>query len=96
VDETMAEHSPARVRSDVLERELATFERERKHLEQEHLGKFVLIRGDQIIGTFDTFDAAADEALRQFGQGPYLIRRIGEEAMALPPALAYGLICAGS
>jgi hypothetical protein len=65
----MADHNPATVRSDVLERELATFERERKHLEREHLGKFVLVRDDQIIGTFDTFDAAAEEALRRFGQG---------------------------
>jgi hypothetical protein len=78
-----------------LEQELATLGREKDRLEREHRGKFVLVRGDQIVGTFDTFDAAAEEALRRFGQGPYLIRQIGEETMSLPPALVYGLIHAG-
>jgi hypothetical protein len=79
-----------------LEQELATLDREKDRLEKEHRGKFALIRGDEVIGTFDTFDAAAEEALRRFGQGPYLIRQIGEESMSLPPALAYGLMYAGS
>lgn len=76
----------------VLERELATFERERDRLEREHRGKFVLIHNDNVIDTFNTFDAAADEALTRFRQGPYLIRKIGEEKMELPPALVHGLL----
>jgi hypothetical protein len=87
---TIPRKRETRTMSPVLERELATLAREAEHLEREHRGKFVLIRGDEIIDTFDTFDAAAEEGLRRFGQGPYLIRQIGAESMSLPPALAYG------
>ena len=58
----------------VLKDELAVYEKQRKRLEKEHLNKFVLIYGKEIIGTFDTFQNAADEGLRRFGDGPFLIR----------------------
>lgn len=78
----------------VLERELATFEKERERLEREHSGKFVLIHGDEAIGTYDSFDTAADEGLRRFGREPFLIRQVGEAPVELPTALIYGLTSA--
>ena len=66
-----------------LDREIETFNRMKADLEQHHMGKFVVIRDADLIDAFDTFDAAAGEAVRRFGRGPYLIRQVG----ALPPAL---------
>ena len=77
--------------SKTLDREIAVYERERERLEREHRGKFVLVRGDEIVGTFDTFQAAADEAVRRFGRGPYLIRRVFDEKLGISPAVLYGL-----
>ena len=75
----------------VLKDELATYEKERKRLEKEHLGKFVLIHGDEVIDTFDNFQNAADEGLRRFGDAPFLIRQIGREEAHLSPAVIFGL-----
>ena len=36
-----------------LELELSTYDRQRARLEEEHLGKFVLICGGKIAGIFD-------------------------------------------
>ena len=74
-----------------LEQERATFDREREHLEKEHHGKFVLIHGSEVVDTFDTFEAAADEGLRQFEPGTFLIRRVGAERDSLPVSVVYGL-----
>jgi hypothetical protein len=77
-----------------LTREIATFDRERERLEREHVGKFVLIRGDEVIGTYDAFQTAADEGLRRFGNTPFLIREIGRRDYTLSPAIMYGLTIA--
>lgn len=37
--------------SKILEVELATLEKKRKHIEREHSDRFVLIHGDEIVGT---------------------------------------------
>ena len=74
-----------------LELEIAVYDRERERLEREHRGKFVLILGDEIVGIFDTFQVAADEAVRRFGRGPYLIRHIPEEKLGISPAVLYNL-----
>lgn len=66
-----------------LDREIETFNRLKPDLEQHHMGKFVVIKDTDLVGAFDTFDAAGGEAVRRFGRGPYLIRQVG----ALPPAL---------
>jgi len=75
----------------VLERELATLEKERNRLKREHAGKFVLIHGGEVIGTYDDFDKAADEGIRLFGREPFLIRQVGAKPVEIPAALVYGL-----
>ncbi len=74
-----------------LEKELRTLKRERERLEGEHLGKFVLIHKDEVVGTYDDFQTAAHEGLRRFGSNPFLIREIGKDKVELSPAVIYGL-----
>jgi hypothetical protein len=52
-----------------LAREDAAFERERERLVRDHLGKFALVRFDEVGGVFDTFDEATAEGHRRFGWG---------------------------
>jgi hypothetical protein len=63
----------------LLELELKTYDREHTRLEDEHRGKFVLIRGEDIVAVFDDFQAASEHAARWFKQESYLIHRIGTE-----------------
>jgi hypothetical protein len=50
-----------------LSREDAAFERERPRLVREHLGKIVLVHGDEVLGPFDTLGEAEREGYRRFG-----------------------------
>lgn len=77
--------------SKPLDRELKTLERERERLEREHMGKYVLIREDAVTGTYDDFQTASDEGLRQFGNSLFLIRKIGEDTVNLAPSIVLGL-----
>ena len=79
-----------------LEKELRTLKQERKRLEREHIGKFVLIHKDEVVGTYDDFETAAHEGIRRFGSQPFLIRRIGKDEADLSPAVMYGLTGANS
>jgi hypothetical protein len=60
-----------------LETEIRAYEDRREELERHHRDKFVIFHGDEFVGAFDNFDAAASEAIRLFGHGPYLIRQVG-------------------
>ena len=80
------------VMPEPLEREIATYERERQHLESEHHGKFVLIHGDEVVDVYDSFPRAAEEGTTRFGSDPFLVRQIGAERPKLSPAILYGLI----
>ena len=59
-----------------LEKELATYESKKAELESE-AGKFVLIHGDEIVGTFDSYADAIQEGYQQYGvREPFLVKRI--------------------
>ncbi len=67
-----------------LETEIAAYEAKREELERLYNGKFVIFHGEDFVGAFDSFDAAAEEAVRRFGRGPYLIRQVGAPPLILP------------
>jgi hypothetical protein len=78
-----------------LETEMAFFEEQRAHLEAENMGKWVVIYGKELVGVFDSFDAAAAVAVERFGRGPYLIRQIGAAPVTLPASAMYVFANAG-
>ncbi len=59
-----------------LEQEIATFERLKAQLVENHSGKFALIKGEEFIDAFDTPDNAYQEGIRRFGREPFLVKRI--------------------
>jgi hypothetical protein len=60
-----------------LAAEWNTYLREAPRLLAEGLeGKFVLIKGQEVIGTYDTLDAAHVAGLRQYLGQPFMVRRI--------------------
>lgn len=72
-----------------LDPEIAAYEAVHQQLEAEHTGKWVVFHDAQIAGVFESFDAAAADAVKRFGRGPYLIRQIGAPPITLPASLLY-------
>ncbi len=72
-----------------LDRELETFENMKPELETHHLRKWVVIHEGELVGSFDTLNTAATEAVRRFGRGPYLIRQVGAPLASLPASVLY-------
>ena len=69
--------------------ELAAYEGLRERLETEHMGKWVLLKNRELIGVFDSFEQAAEDAVKKFGRGPYLIRQVGSPPVTLPASVMY-------
>ncbi len=72
-----------------IQHEIAAFERMRGQLEAEHLGRWVVIFRGELVNTYDSFEIAADEAVEQFGSGPFLIRQVGAPPITLPVSVMY-------
>ena len=62
-----------------------------------HPGRFVLVKGSELVGTFDTIKEALAEGARRYGLTSYLIRRVEPTPPAIQiPALSLGLLHADS
>jgi len=72
-----------------IDLEIEAYDVMRTKLEAEYTGKWVLLHHRQLAGIFDSFQKAAEEAVKRFGSGPYLIRQIGAPPMALPASVMY-------
>lgn len=74
--------------SDIKD-EVAAYEEMQSALESEHIGEWALIRDGKLVQVYDSFDAVAEDAVRRFGRGPYLIRQVGAPPVTLPASVLY-------
>ena len=74
---------------NTIQMEIDAFEQLRPDLEAEHMGQWVLVHAGEVIGFYETFEQAADHAVRTFGSGPFLIRQVGAEPITLPASVMY-------
>jgi hypothetical protein len=58
-------------------------------LEAKNTGRWVLIHNRVLVDFYESFEKAADDAVRKFGGGPYLIRQIGAHPLTLPASVMY-------
>ena len=72
-----------------LSKEIAAYKRMRDVVEADHFGEWVLVHDEQLVGSFNSFEAAAQVAMERFGRGPYLIRQVGAPPITLPASLLY-------
>src|SRR5690242_8350191 len=62
-----------------IEQEWTTYRREVGRLLAEgHEGRFVLIKGDQIVGLFDTEEETVAAGYRLFTRPPFLVQQVRE------------------
>ena len=57
-----------------LSQDIAAYERMRDKLESEHHGRWAVVHDEELIDTYGSFETAADDAVRRFGRGPYLMK----------------------
>jgi hypothetical protein len=74
-----------------LDAEILAYDSMREKLEAEHMDKWVLVHDRVLIGLYDSFEKAAEDAVKRFGRGPYLIRQIGAPPVTLPASVMYNL-----
>lgn len=59
-----------------LQREIATYNKELPKL-MAKAGKFVLIKGEDVIAMYDSYEDALSVGYDRFGLEPFLVKRIG-------------------
>jgi len=62
----------------VLQTELETYASRKSDLLAEARGKYVLIHGGEVVGTYDTEGDAISQGYRQFGNVPFLVKEVVE------------------
>jgi hypothetical protein len=72
----------------MLDTELKAYAKEAIRLEAAHPGRWVVFNGPALVAVHESFEAAAEEAVRKFGRGPYLIRQIGAPPIVIPASIA--------
>jgi hypothetical protein len=70
-----------------LDSDIAAYEAMQADLEAHLMGKWVVVRDRQLVGSYESFDRAAEEAVHRFGRGPYLIRQVGAPPVVIPVSL---------
>lgn len=58
--------------------EIKTYEKNKESLLKTDRGKFVLVKDNSIIGTYDTYDDAVKVGIDKFGNKPFLVKQILE------------------
>ncbi|MBS3141587.1 hypothetical protein J4405_05605 [Candidatus Woesearchaeota archaeon] len=63
---------------NIFLKELETYEKNKQRLLKDSRGKFVLIKGEEIINVFDTYSDAVKVGIDKFGNTPFLVKQILE------------------
>lgn len=63
---------------NLLKKENETYQKNKKKLVEESNGKYVLIRGSEIIGIYESEQDALKEGITRFGNVPFLVKKIEE------------------
>lgn len=62
--------------AEMLATELTTYEQSLNSLVATHEGKFVLVHGDSVLGTFDSQFDAVTAGYRDLGNVPFLVKQV--------------------
>jgi hypothetical protein len=71
---------------------METFEEHKAEWLSRYQERFVLVKGRELIGVFNTIEEALEEGVRHFGLTSFLIKRVEEEEDEVQiPAVTLGL-----
>ena len=63
----------------ILETETAYFDAHLDEWMRTYAGKIALVKGERLIGMFDTYEHALAEAARRFGLASFLMREVSRD-----------------
>ena len=76
-----------------LEKEWEFYQAHKDELLRHYKGQFVLIKDDNLLGTYTLFPEAFDAGVRLLGNQPFLIQQVTEtEEVIQYPSLTVGMI----
>jgi hypothetical protein len=94
---TRLDHQLGAVENSMFDKELAYYKEHRAEFLAKYEWKHVLIKGSELIGVFDSAEAAYAEGLHRFGNNPFLIKQVlREERIEQIPALSLGILHAST
>lgn len=79
---------------DILATEKTYLVNNNKELSATFPGKYLLIKGEEVHGAFETFEQGVIAGVQIFGSGPFLVRLVSQLEDAEPPnipALSVGV-----
>jgi hypothetical protein len=77
----------------MLETERDYFDKHRDALLRQYPGKFVVIKEEQLLGSYDTIQEALGAGAREFGMVSFLVKRTDEVPQDVSiPALTLGIL----
>lgn len=62
--------------ADPLIREKKFLKENQKELSDRFPGKYLLIRGEEVVGGFETYEQGVSEGAKLLGAGPFLVRSV--------------------
>ena len=65
-----------------LAEESRTYEANVEQWAEEHAGEFVLIRGTEVVGFFETNEQALSEGYSRFGVAPFFVKQVSPRGQA--------------
>ena len=78
---------------ELLATEVAFLNRNRNRLIRKYDSLFLLIKGTEVVDSFENETDAITEGMRKFGQEPFLVRRPQDRTQTFfNPALSLGLV----
>jgi len=73
--------------------ELELFDAKRSEWLVRHEGKYVLVKGNEVVGFFESAETAFENGIDRWGNVPMLIKRVlPDDPIESIPALHFGLI----
>ena len=78
---------------ELLAAEIALLRLNRNRLIRKYDSLFLLIKGAEVVDSFENETDAVTEGVRKFGQGPFLVRRPQDRTQTIfNPAVSLGLM----
>ena len=75
-----------------MDDEISFYEANKDTFIRDHLNRYLLIKGKQLIASYETESAAIGEGVRRFRMEPFLVRLSGEDTPVFSvPALTLGI-----
>ena len=73
--------------TDPLTREKKFLKENQKELADQFPGKYLLIKGEKVVGGFETYEQGISEGVKIFGAGPFLVRSVLKPDDAESPSI---------